>query len=213
MERYLTHISQWIPPIPCNLFRLGLFLGLKQGYLAVLSHQTGSTLFDKYYMVLLAAYRQHGDDFPARLLHVMKVLDLKGLFTRRCEEYHMEDPFLRQSYSCCPPTPFISDLEGVVLCLCVQLSLLLMGEKGVECLAALTFHNSASVPELEEEVNIAVKLYKMMVMAYNRLEVMDFLGRLKQFVLDLGQGMVYKETLIHYVSVPPEFETLFELRW
>ena len=205
MEKYLPIISYWLPPIPCNLYRLGHFLGLTAQFLQGVSQQKGDILFDKFNKVLLAGYNTHGDDFPGRLRAVLKSMELECSFQRLCQTNHMQNPFLSH-----PPTVYYNDLEETVLSLAVELAYLVEGEPGVDILAAITFANRSSEPTLAKERNMAMKVFKTMLMGYNRLELQDFVKRLQTFVKDLGASRVYNKVLQETLSVAPEYEDIFK---
>jgi len=198
MSVALGKISQWIPIVPINLYRVAFNLGL--GYRRVSpiilreQQKKHTNWYHALYEILLFGYTTTGDEFPGYLFLAMKDLNMLDTYIQRIQLEHLEDPFLSPT-STNYVFPFYEvTVADVVDKLCMEMSGVLSCQANIVAQLLTHFGLSANVCACID--NETVKVYVIMLEAFNFLPEGIFLNHLKQVALTFVPFDVLEEMLL-----------------
>ncbi len=207
MQDKLGTVAHWIPPIPSNVFKLGLLLEIHPQTLWLMDKKEDK-FFLKIYEILMLGYSLHGDDFPAKLYKAMETMGILGLYTRSIELHNLQDPFLLpKSPSFCMPEKGQLPLEHYVSQISLEIACFLAPEPAIDIMCALHFEMPPS--QFTTESCMQLRLFDIFTQAHRKLSTADFLRQLKLLMNYVGSFMCFQEVCCKFEIPQAAFSHMF----
>lgn len=204
MEKALNTVTYWIPPTPCNFFKLGLFLEIPYSALIMLDKREFN-FFKKVYEMLLMGYIVNGDHFAPKLYKGMRYLGVVSYFHDQVKLNHWEDPFLlAQAINFVWPEDAQLDECHYINQLCMEVSTIIHYEPGIDVLAPL--HFGLPPQQFVLESHLSLKVFDILKKAYSKMETTAFLRQLKKLLEEVKAHVYLREICSTHLFLPSQIK-------